>query len=86
MLVDGSLAHLSGNFESVHDELMVNNDQYLVLKDFHGYVQAWEELMSGYDNRRLWNRMALHNTAKAGYFSSDRTIRSYAEDIWHIGK
>ncbi|MGI6754562.1 MAG: glycogen/starch/alpha-glucan phosphorylase [Atopobiaceae bacterium] len=86
MLTDGSLAHLSGNFESVHDELMVNNDQYLVLRDFHSYVQAWEELVGGYSNTALWNKMALHNTAKAGYFSSDRTIRSYASEIWHIEK
>ncbi|MGN0286308.1 MAG: glycogen/starch/alpha-glucan phosphorylase [Atopobiaceae bacterium] len=84
MLTDGTLAHLSGNFDSVHDELMVNNDQYLVLKDFHAYVQAWEELTSGYKDKRAWNRMSLHNTAKSGYFSSDRTIREYAADIWHI--
>lgn len=84
MLTDGSLSHLSGNFESVRDELMVNNDQYLVLKDFRSYVQAWEELTSGYKDSRSWNRMSLHNTAKAGYFSSDRTIREYATDIWHV--
>jgi starch phosphorylase len=83
MLTDGSLARLSGNFESVRDELMVNNDQYLVCKDFRAYVQAWEELTSGYQDHRLWNRMSLHNTAKSGYFSSDRTIREYNADIWH---
>ena len=84
MLTDGTLARLSGNFESIHDYLMVDNDPDLVLRDFHAYAQAWEELTGAYADRRAWNRSALHNTAKAGYFSSDRTIREYMRDIWHI--
>ncbi|WP_455136427.1 glycogen/starch/alpha-glucan phosphorylase [Thermophilibacter sp.] len=84
MLSDGSLARLSGNFDSIHDYLMVDNDPDLVLRDFHSYVQAWDELTAAYGDRRAWNRSALHNTAKAGYFSSDRTIREYMADIWHI--
>ncbi len=86
MLVDGTLARLSGNFESVHDELMVNNDHDLVLKDFNSYVKAWEELTGAYAADPVaWNRSAVHNTAKSGYFSSDRTIREYDADIWHSG-
>ncbi|MGI6231009.1 MAG: glycogen/starch/alpha-glucan phosphorylase [Tractidigestivibacter sp.] len=84
MLSDGTLARLSGNFESIHDYLLVNNDPDLVLRDFHSYVQAWDELTAAYEDRTAWNKAALHNTAKAGYFSSDRTIREYARDIWHI--
>ena len=84
MLTDGTLARLSGNFESIHDYLMVDNDPDLVLRDFHAYVQAFDELTGAYADRRAWNRSALHNTAKAGYFSSDRTIREYMADIWHI--
>ncbi|WP_455139360.1 glycogen/starch/alpha-glucan phosphorylase [Thermophilibacter sp.] len=84
MLTDGSLARLSGNFDSIHDYLMVDNDPDLVLRDFHAYVQAWDELTAAYGDRQAWNRSALHNTAKAGYFSSDRTIREYMSDIWHI--
>lgn len=85
-LTDGTFARQSGNFELVHDELMVNNDQYLVCRDFHSYVQAWEELTSGYADTRNWNRVSIHNTAKSGFFSSDRTIREYAADIWHVGE
>ena len=86
MLTDGSLARQSGNFESVHDGLMQNNDHDLVLKDFYSYVQAWEELTTSYAaDRAAWNRSAVHNTAKSGYFSSDRTIREYDADIWHSG-
>ena len=84
MLTDGSLARLSGNFESIRDYLMADNDPDLVLRDFHAYVQAWDELTGAYGDRRAWNKSALHNTAKAGYFSSDRTIREYMADIWHI--
>ncbi len=83
-LTDGTLAHLSGNFESVRDELMVNNDHDLVLADFYSYVKAWEELTESYADRRAWNRSAIHNTASSGFFSSDRTIREYASEIWHI--
>ena len=85
-LVDGTFARQSGNFEMVHDELMVNNDQYLVCRDFHAYVQAWEELTSGYADARNWNRVSLNNTARSGFFSSDRTIREYAAEIWHVGE
>lgn len=84
MLTDGTLARLSGNFESIHDYLMVDNDPDLVLRDFHAYLQAWDELTGFYGDRAAWNKAALHNTAKAGYFSSDRTIREYMGDIWHI--
>ncbi len=84
MLTDGSLARLSGNFDSIHDYLMVDNDPDLVMRDFHSYVQAWNELTEFYGDRAAWNKAALHNTAKAGYFSSDRTIREYMADIWHI--
>lgn len=83
-LTDGTLAGLSGNFDSIRDYLMAANDPDLVLRDFHSYVQAWEELVGSYHNQRAWNRAALLNTANAGFFSSDRTIREYMEDIWHI--
>jgi starch phosphorylase len=85
-LTDGTLARLSGNFDYVRDELMTNNDHDLVLKDFYSYVDAWSELTNSYPDRRSWNRSAVHNTARSGYFSSDRTIGEYADDVWHIGK
>ena len=84
-LTDGTFARLSGNFNSIHDELMGNNDYDFVLADFKSYVQAWDELTAVYDDQRTWQRMALHNIANSGHFSSDRTIRQYAEDIWGLG-
>ena len=84
MLTDGTLAGLSGNFEMIHDTIMMGNDPDLVLKDFHSYVDAWDELTNSYADQKAWRKMAIHNTAKAGFFSSDRTIREYANEIWHI--
>lgn len=82
-LVNGTFAAQSGNFESIHHELMFNNDYDLVLKDFHSYVNAWEKLTATYPETQDWNRCALHNTAMSGWFSSDRTIREYRDEIWH---
>ena len=82
-LTDGTFAALSGNFESIHHEVMLNNDYDLVLKDFHSYVDTWEALTATYPNAQDWNRRALHNTAMSGWFSSDRTIREYRDEIWH---
>ena len=82
MFTNGSLGRLSGNFESVRDELMVNNDQEFVLRDFAPYVQAWTELGEEYGDAQLWARKSLHNIASSGFFSSDRTIREYASEIW----
>lgn len=85
-LTDDTYARLSGNFQSVRDELMVNNDHDLVLADYASYIEAWEELSEACGERRSWNRSAIHNTSQSGYFSSDRTIREYASEIWHIGE
>ena len=82
-LTDGTYAGLSGNFETIRHELMLNNDYDLVLKDFKPYVEAWEQLTASYADSQDWNRRALHNTAMSGWFSSDRTIREYRDEIWH---
>ena len=84
-LTDGTFANLSGNFEEIHDQIMMHNDENFVLRDFKPYVDGWNKLVGIYSRYpQEWNRMSLHNTAKAGYFSSDRTIAEYARDIWHV--
>ena len=59
-------------------------DSYFVLKDFGSYSMANRRMMEDYQNRDKWLRMAVVNTAKSGFFSSDRTIRQYNDTIWHI--
>ena len=81
-LTDNTFARLSGDFGSIHNELMSSNDHDFVMKDFMSYVTAWEELTASYSDHTDWNRRALHNTASSGWFSSDRTIREYRDDIW----
>ncbi len=81
-LTDGTYSRLSGNFESIHAELMNNNDYDFVLADFADYMRAWTELTASYDDTRAWQRMALANIANSGHFSSDRTIRQYRDEIW----
>ncbi len=82
-LKDNAFAGLSGNFESIYNELMNNNDPDLVMADFRSYVDAWEKLTGSYGDQEAWNRKALLNTASSGWFSSDRTIREYRDEIWH---
>ncbi len=59
-------------------------DPYFVLKDFGSYSMANRRMMEDYQNRGKWLKMAVINTAKSGFFSSDRTIREYNDRIWNI--
>lgn len=61
-------------------------DQYYLLHDFRSYVEAQEKIDREYRNRRLWARKCLMNLASCAYFSSDRTIKDYVDDIWHLEK
>ena len=61
-------------------------DSYFVLKDFGSYTMANRRVMEDYMDRDKWLRMAVINTAKSGFFSSDRTIAEYDEQIWHCNR
>ena len=61
-----------------------NPDTYFVLKDFEPYRQAQEKIDKLYRDKRSWSKMALANIAHSGKFSSDRTIKEYANEIWNI--
>ena len=73
-------------FRMIFDEIMNHNDQYFILKDLPSYIEAQEKIQELYQNRPVWNKMALMNIANSGFFSSDRTIKSYIDEIWKIGK
>ena len=70
-------------FKPLVDSLL-DTDPYLVLADFDGYVRAQEEVALKYNDPRAWWRSAIINVSRMGFFSSDRTIREYAKDIWGI--
>ena len=86
-LVDGTFAPDNPElFRGVFNSLLGSDrsDEYFVLKDFASYAEAQERLERIYKNKDEWARMAVINTAKSGKFSSDRTIREYAKEIWNL--
>lgn len=74
------------DFAVIFEEVMNKNDEYLVLKDFWAYHQAQRNIEHRYQDRSHWAKMCLINIAQSGYFSSDRTIEQYVDDIWHLHK
>ncbi len=61
---------------------LTGNDPFFVLADFQSYMEAQAEVSQAWSDRGRWNRMSLLNTARSGFFSSDRSIRDYAQRIW----
>ncbi len=71
------------NLQRLHKELL-NKDWFMTLLDLESYIAKKDEIFEDYENRDKWKRMMLTNIAKAGYFSSDRTIIEYNRDIWRL--
>jgi len=71
-------------FAPVHHTLLSGGDPFMVLADFRAYSDAQAKVDAAYRDRDRWARMAILNVARSGRFSSDRTIREYAEEIWHL--
>ncbi len=72
------------NLERLYKELL-NKDWFMTLIDLESYIEKKDQIFADYENRDKWKKMMLTNIAKAGYFSSDRTISEYNRDIWHLG-
>lgn len=65
-------------------ESLLSRDEYLVFADYQAYIDCQERVSQAYLDQESWTRMSILNTARTGYFSSDRTIREYAQDIWRL--
>ena len=71
------------NLGRLYKEL-VSKDWFMTLLDLREYIAVKEQMLADYEDERAWARKSLINIAKAGYFSSDRTIEEYNRDIWHL--
>ena len=71
------------NLKRLHNEL-IGKDWFMTLLDTREYIETKEKVYADYEDQAAWNKKALINIAKAGFFSSDRTIEQYNEDIWHL--
>ena len=83
-LLEGFFGHTDVEFKDIYYQILQNNDEYFVLKDFDSYAKAQEQVDLAYRNESSWYEKAIINIAHSGNFSSDRTIREYADDIWGI--
>lgn len=73
----------SDNLQALHDELL-NKDWFMTLLDLEAYIQAKDLALHDFEDAPSWIQKSLVNIAKAGYFSSDRTIEDYNRDIWKL--
>jgi len=71
-------------FAPLHNSLLDGGDPFMVLADFRSYCDCQARVDAAYGNKTAWARTAILNTARVGKFSSDRTIREYARDIWDL--
>ncbi|MBV8561929.1 MAG: glycogen/starch/alpha-glucan phosphorylase [Actinobacteria bacterium] len=71
-------------FAPLAHSLLEGGDRYLLLADYRSYLDRQDEVAETYLDSAAWTRKSILNTAGMGYFSSDRTIREYAEDIWDV--
>jgi starch phosphorylase len=71
-------------FAPLVGSLLDGGDRYLLLADYAAYVDCQSRVAETYLDPAAWTRKSIHNTAGMGYFSSDRAIREYADDVWNI--
>ena len=84
-LADGTFSHGDRNlFQPLVDSLMSPHDQYLLLRDLESYLESQDRVNETFLDPAQWTQMAILNVARMGKFSTDRTIRQYANEIWGI--
>ena len=84
--MNGTWHSNTNEFRIIVDELLYKNDEYLLLEDFESYKEAQQKINDEYQNRHLWAKKCLVNISNSAYFSSDRTINEYVNDIWKLEK
>ncbi|GAA0106144.1 glycogen/starch/alpha-glucan phosphorylase [Paraclostridium sordellii] len=82
-LVNGFIPNIVEEGREVYNSLITYNDEFFVLRDFENYIEAQKKINDLYIDKNHWNKMSLINIANSGIFSSDRTIKEYANEIWY---
>ena len=88
-LIDGTYSKDKELFRSLYNSLLNTQstdkaDRYFILKDFRSYAEAHKEVEKAYRNTSGWAKSAILNVANVGKFTSDRTIKEYVDEIWHL--
>ena len=71
-------------FKAIFDSVVYYRDTHLLLADYTDYIKAQEKVSELYKNHGAWTKKAILNSARMGYFSSDRTVMEYANEIWKV--
>ncbi len=72
-------------FAPIVDSLLEGGDPFMIMADFQSYLDCRKRVQRAYRDRRAWAEMSILNTARMGWFSSDRAVGQYAEDVWKVG-
>jgi glycogen phosphorylase len=83
-LASGRFSHGDGSLFRPLLEQLLNHDPYLLFADYQSYIDCQDQVSKTYRDQEKWSRMAILNAARMGQFSSDRSIRDYAQNIWRI--
>ena len=81
------IGHFSNGDKELFKPLLnslTGHDPFFVMADFEDYLNKQDVVSECWNNKKSWNKMALLNTARSGYFSSDRSIREYCQSIWKV--
>ena len=73
-----------GIFNVLTAGLRSSRDQWLTIADLRSFIDAQQQVATAYQDKDRWDRMSILNSARSGWFSSDRTIEQYADDIWKV--
>ncbi|MBN1138790.1 MAG: glycogen/starch/alpha-glucan phosphorylase, partial [Anaerolineae bacterium] len=79
----GAFAPDRSLFKPIVDSLL-SHDEYMLLADYRSYVDCQDQAAQTYLDEERWTRMSILNAARCGFFSSDRTIRQYCEEVWGV--
>lgn len=85
-LTDGTWSNNREDFRDISNEFLIRNDEYMILADFDAYCKAHDKMYEYYSDPHGFAKKCLINIAKSAYFSSDRTIEEYVDDIWKVRK